>query len=98
MYILIAGDGSISLQDSENMGAFSVHEEVEGAAVTALAKFAVAAENQHLWIDADAVVELAGRQQDSQWVERFWEMLAKVEAYGFSDMHGRRVKAHVEPA
>ncbi len=45
MYILIAADGGLSLQDSDNMRAFSIREE---------------------------------------------------EAYGYSDMTNKRVKAHVD--
>jgi hypothetical protein len=56
------------------------------------------AEEQHYWLDANAVVSLSGRKGDQQWLAGFWDMLAKVEAYGYSDMEKKRVKAHVELA
>ena len=98
MYILIAADGQLSLEDSDNMRAFSIVEEEGGAAATRLAAIATPSEEQHYWLDANAVVELSGRRHDPQWLQEFWDMLARVEAYGYSDMQNKRVKAHVEQA
>ncbi len=98
MYLLIAANGKLSLEDSDNMRAFSVVEEESGLAATQLSAIATPAEEQHHWLDANAVVELSGRKNDQQWVAGFWDMLAKVEAYGYSDMEKKRVKAHVELA
>ena len=98
MYILIAADGQLSLEDSDNMRAFSIVEEEGGTAATRLAAIATPAEEQHYWLDANAVVELSGRKHDQQWLQGFWDMLVQVEAYGYSDMQNKRVKAHVEPA
>ena len=96
MYLLIDSNGRLSLQESDNMRAFSIVEEEQGLAAKQLTEIATAAEDQHFWLDADAVVKLSGRADDSQWVEDFWDMLAKVEPYGYSDIENRRVKAHVE--
>ena len=97
MYILIAVDGELSLQDSDNMRTFSIREDEPGSAARWLAQMVTpAAEAQHYWIDADAVLELSGRRDDQQWVKGFWDMMAKVEAYGYSDMTNKRVKAHVD--
>lgn len=98
MYILIAANGQLSLKDSDNMRAFSILEEESGSAATRLSAIATPTEEQHYWLDADAVVELSGRNDDQQWVKGFWDMLAKAEAYGYSDMEQRRVKAHVDQA
>jgi len=98
VYILIAADGQLSLEDSDNIRAFSIVEEESGAAATRLEAIVTSSEEQHYWIDANAVVELSGRQHDQQWVQKFWDMLAQVEAYGYSDMQNKRVKAHVEQA
>ena len=99
MYILIAADGELSLQDSDNMRAFSIREDEAGSAARWLAQMATPAdEAQHYWFDADAVLELSGRRGDQQWVKQFWDMLTKVEAYGYSDMTNKRVKAHVDQA
>ena len=97
MYIVIAADGELSLQDSDNMRAFSIREDEVGLAANALVLIAtLAAEEQHYWLDAEAVLELSGRRDDLQWVNGFWDMLAKVEAYGYFDSKNKRVKAHVD--
>jgi len=98
VYLLIAVNGKLSLEDSDNMRAFSIVEEVSGLAATRLSAIAIPAEEQHYWLDADAVVELSGRGDDQQWVAGFWDMLASVEVYGYSDMKKKRVKAHVDLA
>jgi len=96
MYLLITANGQLSLKDSDNMSAFSIVEEESGLAATQLYTIATPAEDQHYWLDADAVVELSGREDDQQWVKGFWDMLVKVEAYGYSDMEKKRIKAHLE--
>jgi hypothetical protein len=99
MYILIDADGELSLQDSDNMRAFSIREDEAGSAARWLAQMATPAdEEQHYWLDADTVLKLSGRRDDQQWVRQFWDMLTKVEAYGYSDMINKRVKAHVDQA
>ncbi len=97
MYILVTSDGEISLQDSDNLRAFSIVEEQPGGA-KALASIGVAAEEQHYWLDAEAVIALSGRENDPQWVGQFWGMLAQVETYGYSNMTTKQVKAHIESA
>jgi len=96
MYIFIASDGRLALRDSDNMRAFSVVEEESGIAGKWLAPVTVSQTEQDLWLDANAVIELSGRIDDQAWVESFWDMLAGVEAYGYSDMQIKRVRAHVE--
>jgi hypothetical protein len=98
VYILITTNGQLSLEDSDNMRAFSILEEESGLAAAQLSTIATPAEEQHYWLDADAVVELSGREDDQQWVKGFWDMLVKVESYGYSDMEKRRIKAHLELA
>ena len=44
----------------------------------------------------EAEVKISGRGDDPQWVKNFWDMLTKVEAYGYSDMTKKRVKAHLD--
>jgi hypothetical protein len=98
MYIFISTDGVLSLRDSDNMRAFSIVEEESGGAERWLAPLVVDTAGQDFWLDANAVVELSGKAHDKAWVGQFWDMLASVEAYGYSDMKTKRVKAHVEQA
>ncbi len=96
MYIFISASGELTLRDSDNMHAFSIVEEASGSAAKWLAAIATPAAEQHYWLDANAVIELSARTQDETWVKGFWDMLASVEAYGYSDMENKRVKAHVD--
>ena len=96
MYLLITINGQLSLEESDNMRAFSIVEEEHGLAAKQLSTIATPAEEQHYWLDADAVVELSGRADDRQWVKGFWDMLVKVEPYGYSNIEKRRIKAHLE--
>jgi hypothetical protein len=100
MFISISPDGDLNLEDVDNMKVFSIVEAAGasdlGKAASALADIAEAAEDDHYWIDAEAVIQLSVRSEDPQWVENFWAMLKMVEAYGYSDLQAKRVKAHVE--
>ena len=95
MYILVDVNGVLSLQDSDNFREFSIVDESGGLAPTALSAIAEPAEDDHVWLDAKFVIELSTRDADQQWIDAFWEMLAKVEAYGYSNMTEQKVKAHL---
>jgi hypothetical protein len=97
MYIRVAADGELSLQDSDDLRAFAIREDRQGDSATRLALIGIATDDNHYWLDADAVVELSGRKLDQTWVSAYWNMLASVAAYGYYDEAKRRVKAHVEP-
>ena len=96
MYIQIAADNNLSLEDTDNMEAFSIVEALTGQSVTALAEIAEAAGDNHYWIDANMVIQMSSQKDNPQWVDGFWNMLKIVETYGYSDMENKRVKAHVE--
>ena len=94
MFILVSSDGSLSLQDSDNFREFSIVDESNGLAISSLAEIGKPAEDDHFWLDANAIIELSARESDQQWTDAFWEMLARVEAYGYSNMTSQQVKAH----
>ena len=100
MHLLIAEDGTLSLEDVDDLKRFSIVEAnpgaVRGCASGALADIGEPADDDHYWLSAEAVLALSARKDDPEWVAAFWVMLKKVEQYGFSDMQARRVKAHVE--
>lgn len=96
MYILIAADGSLSLEEADDMKRFSIIENSAAATSSSFLAIAESAEKDHYWIDAESVIELSPRCKDQQWVDGFWDMLRKVEAYGYSDLATKRIKAHIE--
>jgi len=96
MYIQVASNGSLTLEDVDNMEAFAVVEAVAGGSAQALVDIAEPVEDDHYWIDAEAVIQISPKKHDPHWVSAFWDMLKKVEAYGYSNLQTGRVKAHVE--
>ncbi|MFT5259017.1 MAG: hypothetical protein ACI9J2_001989 [Saprospiraceae bacterium] len=100
MFIQINANGVLSLEEKDQMKSFSVVELKDASeaelAESALSAIAFAAEDDHYWIDAQAVIELSSESETSQWAVGFWEMLAAVEPYGYFDQETNRVKAHVE--
>ena len=96
MYISIDSDNSLSLQDYENFKQFSIRVDKLADATVALQSIGTAAEDNHYWLDANAVVSLSDRGKDPAWVEHFWTMLKQVEAYGYSDVGAQKIKAHIE--
>lgn len=95
MYILIDASGDLSLRDGDNFREFSIVDESDGMASTVLAAIAEPADDDHFWLDANAVIELSAHRSDQQWIDAFWEMLGKVEPYGYSNMSRQQVKAHL---
>lgn len=100
MFLMIDENGSLSLQEVEDLKSFSVVEAQDASekakASSAISHIAEPAEDNHYWIDADAVIQMSSMKDDKQWVDSFWEMLDKVAPYGYYDAATKRVKAHVE--
>ena len=95
MKLQIDASGVAELIDSDDFKRFSIVEANPGASRGCAAVVDVAEDN-HYWLDAQAIVEISKRGEDSEWTEQFWNMLRMVEPYGFSDMAAGRIKAHVE--
>ena len=99
MYLNVDGEGSLSLEETDDFKRF--HISVAPDRLTDLsttARFQAIAEDageEHFWLDADAIVELSGREGDEDWKAAFWTMLEKAEPYGFSDVARRKIKAHL---
>jgi hypothetical protein len=99
MYLKIADDGSLILEECDDFGRFHIAAgpgQVAGDdASPAFVAIATTASEGHFWLDADAIVALSPRAGDGDWTRAFWAMLEKAEPYGFADVAGRRIKAHV---
>ena len=96
MYILIQQDGTLSLEECTEMKSFSIIDKSDNKNRTGLDAIATAAEDNHYWIDAEAVITLSPQGGDQQWKDNFWNMLKAVEPYGYSNLAEKQVKAHVE--
>ena len=99
MYLRIEDDGRLVLEEIDDFGRFHIAAAAERiAGETASPDFrqiAEAAGEGHFWLNADAIVDLSPKAGDEAWKSAFWNMLAKAEPYGFADLQGRRLKAHL---
>ena len=93
MFVNIAEDGALSLEEADDFKRFHVSGNPDAG--TGFRDISSDAGEGHYWLDADAVVALSGRTGDDTWCAAFWAMLEKAEPYGFADVAGRRIKAHL---
>ncbi len=96
MYILIDPSGALTLEEHDSMNGFSIVDMTNGGDRSRLEAISVPAENNHYWIDAQAIIGLSPRVEDVKWVEQFWNMLKGAAPYGYANMETKQVKAHVE--
>jgi hypothetical protein len=100
MYVLISGNGNLSLRDTNAFNGFSIVEAIDsdsqGSARKALDKVALADGADHYWIDIDLVIALYEGDDPTKWLVMFWAMLDSSEPYGYLNRTTNRVKAHVE--
>lgn len=95
MYLNIADDGTLSLEEVDDFKRFHISADPDRLSDAGFRAIAQDAGEGHFWLDADAVADLSGRSGDTDWTAAFWAMLEKAEPYGFADVEGRRIKAHV---
>jgi hypothetical protein len=55
-------------------------------------------DDDHAWIDVDAVVTLAGDAVDEAWRQGFDAMVAYARDKGFLSHDGTAIRAHLQPA
>ena len=96
MYIRVAQNGELTLEDCDNLRAFSIMPDAADSPLTQLLAIATAASDNHYWLEVEAVVALSPRRNDARWLDAFRAMLAGVADYGYYDAATNRVKAHVE--
>ncbi len=99
MYLKVLEDGRLALEEIDDFKRFHISaapELLSGQAASAdFQRIAAEADEGRFWLDADAIVALSAKAGDDAWQGAFWDMLAKAEPYGFADVAGRRIKAHV---
>ena len=99
MYLRISDNGRLVLEEVDDFTRFHIAaapERLEGAGASPdFQRIAEAAQEGHFWLDAEAIVGLSPKAGDADWTSAFWAMLEKAEPYGFADLQGRRIKAHV---
>jgi hypothetical protein len=95
MYIRINPDSALSLEEVDDIASFAIVNDAKNIDLNTLDSFSQAAEDDHYWIDIDAVIGLSAKSADALWIDSFWKMLRSVEPYGYADMASKRIKAHI---
>lgn len=96
MYLTIGQDGDLALEEIDDFKRFHIAANADRlVASEAFAAISEDAGEAHYWLDADAVVALSSAAGDADWTGAFEAMLEKAEPYGYADLGGRRIKAHV---
>jgi len=96
MKLVINTKGILSLEQHQDFKHFSIDDRSQPENRTALEAIAEAAEDNHYWVDAEAIVALSPQKGDPQWEMLFWKMLAAVEPYGYANLETKKVKAHID--
>ena len=95
MYILIHRDGTLSLEEHDNMKNFSVVYTAHDTDWSAFDAISEPAEDNHRWIKVESVISLSRRAHDAQWIAGFRGMLKAGEPYGYTNLEENLVKAHI---
>ena len=98
MYLNIEVDGSVTLEEANDFGRFEIRSSIDlasGHLSDEFFSFAKPTDDGRYWIDAEVVVGLSSKSNDSEWCTAFWTMLEKAESYGFADIARKRIKSHV---
>jgi hypothetical protein len=98
MYLNIEADGSVTLEEANDFGQFEIRSSIDlasGHLSDEFFSFAKPTDDGRYWIDAEVVVGLSSKSNDSKWCTAFWTMLEKAEPYGFADIARKRIKSHV---
>lgn len=100
MIIAIEEDGRLSLRDSDDFRRFEI--EVMSSrlgsadAAAALVPLGEVTDDGHAWIGEAALMKLAGRQQDEEWLRNFAAMKDKARKFGWVDDDRRAIRAHIK--
>ena len=96
MIIRIKEDHTLALEDEDNFKGFCISAMDSNTDLGALDGITKRVEEGNYWIDALAVIALSSKSTEKTWLDQFWAMLAGAEPYGYADLQGQLVRAHVE--
>jgi len=100
MFVKLAIDGSVSLEDPGNFRAFKLV--IEGGpqrldqARRALANLAELDDETHGWVYEQALRQRPEVAQDQSWQQGFGAMIEKAKPHGWIDEQRNAIKAHIE--
>jgi hypothetical protein len=96
MIVSIEKNGQLKLLEQSDFKHFSILDsDGQINSSTEFSDIAEPSEDNHYWLKAESIIRLSNDRDDPEWVENFWGMLKAVEAYGYSDIENKRIKAHL---
>jgi hypothetical protein len=100
MFIKLAVDGSVTLEDKDNFRAFKLVVEGSPArldqARRALTNTAELTDDGHAWIFEQALRQRPEVAQDAAWQGNLGTMIEKARPHGWIDDERKAIKAHIE--
>jgi hypothetical protein len=100
MFVKLAIDGSVSLEEKDNFRAFKLV--IEGSprrldqARRALANTAEVEDETHAWIYEQALRQRPEVAPDQSWQTSLGAMIEKAKPHGWIDEKRKAIKAHIE--
>jgi hypothetical protein len=100
MFVKVATDGRVTLEDRDNFRAFKLV--IEGSPVAldaarrALAGIAEMPDRSYAWISEAALRQRAETAQDAGWQQNFGIMIDKARSHGWIDDTRNAIRAHIE--
>ena len=100
MFVKVAADGSVSLEDKDNFRAFKVVVEGGPARLDqvrrALGDTAEVEDQGHAWIYEQALRKRPEVANDATWQSSLGAMMEKARPHGWVDDTKKAIKAHIE--
>lgn len=100
MIITVTEHGELGLREADDFRRFEIEVTRVGITVaevmTALRSLGELSDDGHVWIGEAALVELAGREQDTDWLGKFAQMKDKARPYGWVDDDRHAIRAHIK--
>ena len=100
MFMKLAVDGSVTLEDKDNFRAFKLV--IEGGparldqARRALMNIAELTDDSHAWIFEQALRQRPEVANDATWQTNLGTMIEKARPHGWIDEQKKAIKAHIE--
>lgn len=100
MIITVSETGELGLEDPDDFRRFEIHVTRVGITVaqimSALRTLGEVADDGHVWIGDKALVKLAGRDGDADWLAKFAAMKDKARPFGWVDDERQAIRAHIK--
>lgn len=100
MIITVSETGELGLDAPDDFRRFEIQVNRVGIAVAqimaALRTLGEVADDGHVWVGEPALVKLAGREGDEEWLGKLAAMKDKARPFGWVDDDRHAIRAHIK--